>query len=163
METLSDALLAAVVCAETAMRTMLGFLWQDAGCAVIEAGDDSALVAHLRGRPLRQATLVGEAQEETLAALARWHARDAWLPLLLLTHSTDPHLRRRALALGVRDVIGLPATPRDLQARLRAALHPWRGECARRSAGATDGFPALAPPGELLRAGVSCCRRRRAR
>lgn len=43
-------------------------------------------------------------------------------PAVLLAHRPSRALRRRALALGVVDVVGLPADPRELRVRLRVAF-----------------------------------------
>lgn len=55
----------------------------------------------------------------TLARL-RWLAQRA--PILVLARGVTMAMRRDAFAMGAVDVVTLPASPRDLRARLRAAL-----------------------------------------
>jgi len=55
-------------------------------------------------------------------ALASLHRTGYRGPLVLLARSLDSALRRRAFALGARDVVGLPVAPAVLRARLRAVV-----------------------------------------
>ena len=109
-------------------RSMLRYLLEDDGAAVVEWAEPRALGSAPRPAQIAFLVLITSAPEQDvspiLAALRRtgFHA-----PTLVLTQGMSLQMRQRALALGVVDVIALPLDTRVLQARLRRAL-----------AGATD-------------------------
>ena len=106
-------------------RAMLRFLLEDDGCTVVEAAARGPLTSLLR---LNQISLVivvaGETQHDVVDTIDRVGHEGYYGPLLLLAPDPDCDLRRRALAHGAHEVIPLPLSTRDLQARLRRALRP---------------------------------------
>lgn len=114
--------LVAIVCADMATRTMLRFLFKENNCDVVEVADCGPITALARARRLSLVGAVCDGREDTAATLTRLRSYNAHIPMLLFTHSGDPHVRWMAFDLGAVDVISLPAAPRDVQARLQAAL-----------------------------------------
>lgn len=104
---------------------MLRFLLEGDGYEVAEAPTAARLLAllHMRGTgPVIVVGGLGGARNDGAGTITMLHQAGYYVPTLLLTRSTDPKVRRRAFALGALDVISLPAAPRDLDARLIAAL-----------------------------------------
>jgi len=124
-------------------RAMLRFLLEDTGCAVIEVSSPSALAVSIS--PLDAALLalvMGEREDETLDGLVALRRQGGTVPVVLLTRSMSRDLRRRAFALGVQDILTLPADARELQEHLRAVL----GERAPRA-------PVHQPDAQVVHAG----------
>ena len=107
---------------DAATVTMLRFLLDDLACAVHAVADARAALAILPRHAVALLLVVADAADEVAEALGTLRRMGLRCPTLLLTRSSDLTLRRRAFALGTRDVVGLPAGACDLQARLRAAL-----------------------------------------
>jgi len=123
----SDAPRALVVGGDDATRAMLHFLLADLGCAVgvaptiaafttptppaSSAEDAPTLLVCVADVPADLPTLT--------AAAGRQASRPA---LLVLARRLDRALRQAAFAAGAIDVVGLPAVPRELHARLHAML-----------------------------------------
>jgi len=104
---------------DDAMHVVLRFLLEEDGC----------MVHTLTACPLPSPTLREDAAVVAIVDHATADAVFASLrpwpqprPLLVLARGTNRALRQRAFALGAVDIIGLPAAPSELQARLRAAL-----------------------------------------
>ncbi len=116
---------------DAVMRTLVRFLVQDEGCEVVEVTAVTALIAALRARPVALVVVVEDAMVDGNATTRAVRDVGYCPPIILLTRGPDRATRRRALALGVLDIIGLPVSPRDLQARLGAALQDQRRRQAR--------------------------------
>lgn len=122
---------------------MLRFLLEDTGCAVIEVSSLSAMIASTP--PLDAVLLVlvmGEREDETLEGLVALRQQGSIVPAVLLTRSLSRDLRRRAFALGVQNILNLPADARELQEHVRAVL----GERA-------PHLPIHQPDARIVRAG----------
>lgn len=65
--------------------------------------------------------LVDPALGDLAATMQRLHRLGDRAAAVVLTHNASPELRRRAFAMGVRDVISLPAVPREMAVRLHVA------------------------------------------
>jgi len=112
----------ALVGGDSATQTMLCFLLGEDSCDT-DVTEPHALFASVRSRSIDLLVVVLSGRREESNSLLEWLRRAAHLPLLVvLMRGTERTLRQRAFGLGARDVIGLPATPRELQARLRGAL-----------------------------------------
>jgi DNA-binding response OmpR family regulator len=121
---------------------MLRFLLEDDGCTVVEAAARGPLTSLLRFVRISLVIVVaGETQHDVVDTIDRVGHEGYYGPLLLLAPNPDCDLRKRALAHGAHDVIPLPLSTRDLQARLRRALRPGQRR---------ESLPAS---GEILRAG----------
>jgi len=122
---MSDAPLVFLIGGDTPTHTMLRFLLEDSGRQVVDAPTVTGLLALLSkwgaGLVIVIAGL-GGARHDGAGTIAALHQAGYFVPTLLLTRSTDHAVRRRAFALGVLDIINLPAVPRDLRARLLATL-----------------------------------------
>lgn len=109
-----------VVGGDPATRMMLHFLLDDAGCAVTELAQIGVLDAPERADLLVVADGAHQDGVEVVAALHRAGYRG---PVVLLSHGIGSSVRHRAAMLGVLEIIGLPAAPRDLQMRLQVHLN----------------------------------------
>lgn len=65
--------------------------------------------------------LVDPAPGDLAATMQRLHRLGDRAAAVVLAHNASPELRRRAFAMGVRDVISLPAVPREMAVRLHVA------------------------------------------
>lgn len=108
---------------DDATRTMLRFLLGECHCAAIER----CSIAADGPWPTRAVALVvviaDGYSEDGPQLVACLRQRGYRAPTLLLTRHVDLDARRRAAALGVSDIVHLPASPRFLLERLRAALN----------------------------------------
>ncbi len=123
--------LALLIGGDAPTRMMLRFLLEDDGHAAAEVSDPAAAVASSASLLI---VVAGEREDDPLIALTLLRRLGCRVPTLLLARDVDLELRKRAFALGVHDVVGLPATAHDLQIRLRAAL----GQRARPQEARTD-------------------------
>jgi len=108
---------------DVATHAMLRFLLESDGHAVFEAPDAGTAPALLHGAaPALVVVVAGERESAALTTLNE--IRRVWprAALALLSRDVSLNVRRGAFALGVQDIVPLPIGPRDLQARLRAAL-----------------------------------------
>lgn len=106
-------------------HTMLRFLLEDSGRQVVDAPTVAGLLALLNRWGAGLVIVIagmGGARHDGAGTIAALHQAGYFVPTLLLTRSTDHAVRRRAFALGVLDIISLPAVPRDLRVRLLATL-----------------------------------------
>lgn len=104
-------------------RDLVRFLLADIGCDAIEAETADALDPAIHTRNIALLVLVAEGPAEAVAhTLAGLHRAGYHVPTILLAHDVTPPLRRQAFALGVLDVISMPADTRDLKARLCVVL-----------------------------------------
>ena len=103
-------------------RAALHFLLTEDGCEVAEMTTVKALLSTLNARPVDLVAVIAEAKDEGVDVIGVLHQMECAPSTLLLARGVDQSLRRHAFTLGVIDVIGLPAAPRDLRARLGAAL-----------------------------------------
>ena len=109
-------------------RSMLRYLLEDDGAAVVEVAEPRALGSAPRPAALALLVLITSAPEQDVSPMLVTLRRTGFhAPTLVLTRGMSLQMRQRALALGVVDVIALPLDTRVLQTRLRRAL-----------AGATD-------------------------
>lgn len=136
-----NAPLVVILCRDSATRAMLRFLLTDDGYEVAEVDDVASVATLPRREQVCLVVIAGGPGVDVVAMLAALHRSSMQLPAVLLARGADVHLRKRAFGLGARDVVSLPASPRDIQARLRALL---------RDANCRAAPPA---PGETLRAG----------
>lgn len=60
---------------------------------------------------------------DVLAAITRTIGDDEFLPIIMLTGSDDPIIRRKALAAGAMDFINKPFDPVEAEVRVRNLLH----------------------------------------
>lgn len=114
--------LVALIGADRSMQAILHYLFEDDGCTVIELADASALDSVERARKADLIVITDHPHCPSVGTIAAMRSRGYSNPLLLLTRGADFSMRRRAFALGVIDIIGIPLAPHNLQARLRAAL-----------------------------------------
>jgi len=122
---MSDAPLVFLIGGDAPTHTMLRFLLEDSGRQVIDAPTVAGLLALLNKWGAGLVIIIagmGGARHDGAGTIAALHQAGYYVPTLLLTRGTDHAVRRRAFALGVLDIISLPAVPRDLRARLLAAL-----------------------------------------
>lgn len=104
-------------------HTVLRPLLVEEQYVVRAAGTLESVAAGARLPALALVLLVLDAGMADLGAMQATLQRLAQrAPMLVLAHGTTMALRRDAFALGAVDVVTLPANPRDLRARLRAAL-----------------------------------------
>ena len=105
---------------DTATRDVLRFLLVEEGAVVTDAETLTAVALLVARTPGALVALLDppDPLDRTVALLRQAGHRGV---LLLLTHDVTAALRRRAFTLGVADVIGLPASPTEILARLRAA------------------------------------------
>ena len=118
----TDVLSVFVVGGDAATRTTLRFLLSDQGREIIEVATPSALVATLRARTAALVVVVEGGSVAGGATMTLLRQGGYYPSVVLLTRNADQAVRRRAFALGVLDIIGLLSSPRDLCARLNAAL-----------------------------------------
>jgi len=111
-----------VVGGDAATRTMLRFLLGDEGREIVEVATPDALVATLRARMAGLVVVVEDGLIAGSATMTLLRQAGHYPSVVLLTRNADQTARRRAFALGALDIIGLPSSPRDLCARLNAAL-----------------------------------------
>jgi DNA-binding response OmpR family regulator len=91
-------------------------------------------------------------------SLCRWvrqHPRQAQVPIIMLTASSDEADRVIGLELGADDYLGKPFSPRELQARIKALL---RRASSARSAAAARCWPSTT--GAWTRSAIGCSTRR---
>lgn len=118
--------LALLVGGDMATCAMVDFLLKEMGCAVAEAAGAGNRLPVAPDADIALLVLIADTRDgggrdavETLLTLRRLGYQQ---PTVVLAHGAVQDLRRRAYALGVPDVISLPASARDLLRRLRAAL-----------------------------------------
>lgn len=122
---MNDTPLIFLIGGDAPTHTMLRFLLEGDGCEVTDAPTVAMLLALLQARGPGLVIVVagvGATGNDGVGTIAALHQAGHYVPTLLLTRTMDPKVRRRAFALGVLDVIRLPAVPRDLHARLTAVL-----------------------------------------
>src|ERR671936_994842 len=104
-------------------RSMLRYLVEDDGAAVVEVAGPRVLGSAPRPAALALLVLITNAPEQDVSPLLVTLRRTGFhAPTLVLTRGMSLQMRQRALALGVVDVIALPLDTRVLQTRLRRAL-----------------------------------------
>lgn len=100
-------------------RDMLRFLLEDKGCEARDAATLADMPHALMGGGVALVVIVLEAPHGDLTGtMTALRSLGYEAPVVVLSHEVTHPLRRHAFALGVRDVISLPASARDLQARL---------------------------------------------
>jgi DNA-binding response OmpR family regulator len=122
---MNDTPLVFLIGGDAPTHTMLRFLLEADGCDVTDAPTVAVLLALLQARGPSLVIVVagvGGAGNGGVGTIAALHQAGYYIPTLLLTRTTDHTVRHRAFALGVLDVIRLPAVPSDLRARLVAVL-----------------------------------------
>jgi len=120
----NDTSLVYLIGGDAPTHTMLRFLLE-ADCDVTDAPTVAVLLALLQARGPGLVIVVagvGGAGNDGVGTIAALHQAGYYVPTLLLTRTMDHTVRRRAFALGVLDVIRLPAVPNDLGARLVGVL-----------------------------------------
>lgn len=146
IDTVKETLRALLVGGDAPTQSIVRFLLTTDGYGVAVAADPAAPLA-ARMVPALCVVIASFDAPDPLPLLASLHRAGYRGPLVLLARSPDNTLRRRAFALGARDVVGLPTSPTVLRARLRVLAPPCR-EGMGGSAGATGAMDHTA-----LRAG----------
>jgi len=107
------------------IRELLDTYLTRAGFTVRTTGDGQAFRQALNEAPADLAILDVMLPDEDGFSLCRWvrqHPRQAQMPIIMLTASSDEADRVIGLELGADDYLGKPFSPRELQARIKALL-----------------------------------------
>lgn len=120
------------LCDDPAMRVVLRFLLSDIGCKIVDIEEADAITsaAPLNGDTAPLLIVVAGRGEDGVQVIGALHQAGYRFPVALLARLLDSTMRKRAFALGARDVIGLPVAIKDLHARLRVLVdeHTWQVE-----------------------------------
>ncbi len=120
VDTVKDTPLALIVGGDAPTQGVVRFLLATDGYRVVMAADPVAPL-HEGAAPSFCVVVASFDAPDPTPVLASLHRAGYRGPTVLLARSPDSALRRRAFALGARDVAGLPIAPCELQARLRVA------------------------------------------
>ncbi|WP_416422665.1 response regulator transcription factor [Pseudomonas sp. App30] len=107
------------------IRELLDTYLTRAGFTVRTTGDGQQFRQALNEAPADLAILDVMLPDEDGFSLCRWvrqHPRQAQMPIIMLTASSDEADRVIGLELGADDYLGKPFSPRELQARIKALL-----------------------------------------
>ncbi|MDE1165116.1 MAG: response regulator transcription factor [Pseudomonas sp.] len=107
------------------IRELLHTYLSRAGFAVRTTGDGQGFRQALNEEPADLVILDVMLPDEDGFSLCRWvrqHPRQAQVPIIMLTASSDEADRVIGLELGADDYLGKPFSPRELQARIKALL-----------------------------------------
>jgi DNA-binding response OmpR family regulator len=110
---------------------------------LVSLSDATRVLAALAARPpdaLLLNVVMPEVDGFEILAAMRADATLAAIPVIVLTSSSDPEVKRRALALGASDFLSKPIDPSELALRLRNTL----GASAARAEGCAAPAPRLA-------------------
>ncbi len=125
LRTVADRPRALLVGGDAPTQSVVHFLLTTDRYGVAVAADPAAPLP-ARMAPALCVVMASFDAPDPLPPLASLHRAGYRGPLVLLARSPDNTLRRRAFALGARDVVGLPTTPAVLRARLRVLAPPCR-------------------------------------
>ncbi|MFS2160022.1 response regulator [Pseudomonas sp. Pseusp122] len=107
------------------IRELLHTYLTRAGFQVRTVGDGAGFRQALNDEPSDLVILDVMLPDEDGFSLCRWvrqHPRQAQVPIIMLTASSDEADRVIGLELGADDYLGKPFSPRELQARIKALL-----------------------------------------
>ena len=123
------------------IRELLDTYLSRAGFTVRTTGDGQQFRQALNEAPADLAILDVMLPDEDGFSLCRWvrqHPRQAQMPIIMLTASSDEADRVIGLELGADDYLGKPFSPRELQARIKALLR--RAQFGQERGGEVIGF-----------------------
>lgn len=96
-------------------------LWEGTGVDIVTAPSPESALAKMDHAPDVVLTDFRMPGMDGLAFIEKLHERFPGVPAVLMTAFADPNLRKRALAVGVKDFVAKPFDPDELLQRVQAA------------------------------------------